>query len=244
MVDDTIQLTTELLRKCLNQVKKNQTSHQATVSFISGDRQPQVLTCTRQYTNKWERWWFSPQHRTTYDTSRGVCTVLSQIMLSLCGRSQPSGSHRGSRHRMEQTALPAKQGKLPEGTFIYNPLAKLGWVGGFSCSTTHASHSSDTDSICQHLHSALLPTTAILLWEDPAKGLSLGMCPVIQSRAEEAWQGMTVLIVKPSPKRRGQENWETFPRAKFGKSQGASRNHESQFDFKVRQTDLAEGTPE
>lgn len=103
----------------------------------------------------------------------------------------------------------------------------------------HASHSSslpsDTHFICQHLHCAFLPTTAILLWEDPVKGLSLGICLLIQSGAEETWQGMPVLMPSPLPSVRGQENWETFPRAKFSRSQGASRNHKSQFVFKVRQ---------
>lgn len=48
------------------------------------------------------------------------------------------------------------------------------------------------------------------------------------------------VLALASPKCERAEEPDTFPRGKFNSSQRASRNQESQFDFKVRQANLAQ----
>ena len=46
-------------------------------------------------------------------------------------------------------------------------------------------------------------------------------------------------LAKPPSKCERAEKQETFQRMKFNKRQGASRNHQSQFDLKIKQANLA-----
>lgn len=141
----------------------------------------QVLNCTNQYINEWEKRWFSTRQGTGCDTCLGVSTVLLHIpalkgtTLGLCSRAL-LGAIGG---QQEQEGGDSSASLRAPASIMH--WWKLGWVERLwlwtnEClpplftSLRHRFHLQTPD---RALHYTFLSSAASLLQEDPIEGPSL-----------------------------------------------------------------------